>query len=281
MRVARAEQTRVERQPMFDPYHKWLGIPPKDQPPHYYRLLAIDLFESDPEVIDAAANRQMSYVRQRATGERVRVSQRLLNELSVARLCLLDPQKRSAYDAKLRATGEQPDAAAMSPGRRLPIRWRFCGPQHAAAASADANRRATGSRPVGVSGIRPPPLARPRKSSRIWSCTGSRRVRIPAASPGFRQFLKLLLLAGGCLAAAAAMIVLMLSGDARNRSPRRQTRGRRRREEVATSSPRRNPPETGKAAIYNVEIDPPSVTLVVKASGNRVRRRQAAANPHR
>lgn len=23
----------------FDPYHKWLGIPPKDQPPNHYRLL--------------------------------------------------------------------------------------------------------------------------------------------------------------------------------------------------------------------------------------------------
>jgi hypothetical protein len=50
---------------MFDPYHKWLGIPPKDQPPHHYRLLSLDLFESDPEVIDAAANRQMAYVQQR------------------------------------------------------------------------------------------------------------------------------------------------------------------------------------------------------------------------
>ncbi len=31
----------------FDPYHKWLGIAPKDQPPHRYRLLGIDPFEED------------------------------------------------------------------------------------------------------------------------------------------------------------------------------------------------------------------------------------------
>ena len=37
--------------PNFDPYHKWLGIPPKDQPPNHYRLLGLSLFESDPEVI--------------------------------------------------------------------------------------------------------------------------------------------------------------------------------------------------------------------------------------
>ena len=35
----------------FDPYFKWLGIPKADQPPHAYRLLGIELFESDADVI--------------------------------------------------------------------------------------------------------------------------------------------------------------------------------------------------------------------------------------
>ena len=39
----------------FDPYYKWLGIPPKDQPPNHYRLLGIDLFTPDPDVIESAA----------------------------------------------------------------------------------------------------------------------------------------------------------------------------------------------------------------------------------
>ena len=30
----------------FDPYHKWLGIPPAEQPPKYYRLLAVNLFRN-------------------------------------------------------------------------------------------------------------------------------------------------------------------------------------------------------------------------------------------
>lgn len=64
---------------MFDPYYKWLGIPPKDQPPNHYRLLGLQLFEPDVEVIEAAANRQMAYVQQRATGEHAAVSQKLLN----------------------------------------------------------------------------------------------------------------------------------------------------------------------------------------------------------
>ena len=25
----------------FDPYYKWLGIPPEEQPPNHYRLLGI------------------------------------------------------------------------------------------------------------------------------------------------------------------------------------------------------------------------------------------------
>jgi hypothetical protein len=78
---------------MFDPYHKWLGIPPKDQPPNHYRVLGIDLFGSDPEVIDAAANRQMAYLQQRATGGHAALSQKLLNEVAAARLCLFDPDK--------------------------------------------------------------------------------------------------------------------------------------------------------------------------------------------
>ena len=36
----------------FDPYHQWLGIPPKKQPPNHYTLLGLDAFESNPDVID-------------------------------------------------------------------------------------------------------------------------------------------------------------------------------------------------------------------------------------
>ncbi len=31
----------------FDPYREWLDIPPADQPPNYYRLLGLSLFEND------------------------------------------------------------------------------------------------------------------------------------------------------------------------------------------------------------------------------------------
>ncbi|MDY0165859.1 MAG: hypothetical protein RBS80_04900 [Thermoguttaceae bacterium] len=100
----------------FDAYHKWLGIPPKDQPPHHYRLLALDLFESDPDVIDAAASKQMSYLRNLATGPHVALSQRLLNEIAAVRICLLNPEKKATYDDELRERlGAGSDQSALSP----------------------------------------------------------------------------------------------------------------------------------------------------------------------
>jgi hypothetical protein len=87
----------------FDPYHKWLGISPKDQPPHHYRLLAIDLFESDPDVISAAADKQMAFIRSFQTGKYTQFSQKILNEIASARICLLSAAKKAAYDDALRA----------------------------------------------------------------------------------------------------------------------------------------------------------------------------------
>ncbi len=94
---------------IFDPYHKWLGIKPKDQPPHHYRLLGIDLFEDDPEVIEAAVDRLMAYVQQCSIGEHLKESQQILNELSTARVCLLNLDKKEKYDAELRNRLEEPE----------------------------------------------------------------------------------------------------------------------------------------------------------------------------
>lgn len=102
----------------FDPYHKWLGIPPKDQPPNHYRLLAIDLFESDPDVISNAADQRMAHVRSFQTGQNADLSQRILNEIAAARVCLLDPEKKSLYDQSLQAP-VQPPLVVVAPPRAL------------------------------------------------------------------------------------------------------------------------------------------------------------------
>lgn len=86
----------------FNPYHKWLGIPPEDQPPHYYRLLGIPLFEEDVQVIEAAADRQMAFLRKLQVSEHAEQARSLLNEVARARICLLKASSKSAYDLQLR-----------------------------------------------------------------------------------------------------------------------------------------------------------------------------------
>src|SRR5262245_40950274 len=86
---------------MFDPYHKWLGIPKDQRPPTYYQLLGIAPGESDAEVIDEAAVRQTTHVRAYQIGPHAAVCTKLLNEIAQAKLTLLNPAKRKAYDEQL------------------------------------------------------------------------------------------------------------------------------------------------------------------------------------
>ena len=86
----------------FDPYHIWLGIPPLKQPPNHYCLLGIDLFESNPLVIENAADQRMTHLRRYQSGPNSVRSQKLLNEVATAKLCLLRPDKKTAYDQCLR-----------------------------------------------------------------------------------------------------------------------------------------------------------------------------------
>ena len=118
----------------FDPYFKWLGIPKADQPPHAYRLLGIELFESDTDVISNAADGRMAQIKNYQSGKFGAVSQKLLNEIAAAKVCLLKPEKKVEYDQRLRtavakkdrrtrqglAPGRSGPKAAHSPGGRRP-----------------------------------------------------------------------------------------------------------------------------------------------------------------
>jgi hypothetical protein len=93
----------------FDPYHKWLAIPADEQPPNHYRLLGLQLFEADQEVIAAAAVQRMNFVRKFQKGEHTAVSQQIFKEVADAWACLLNPAGKQAYDAKLKAKIEAED----------------------------------------------------------------------------------------------------------------------------------------------------------------------------
>lgn len=83
-------------------YHQWFGIPPKDQPPNAYRLLGVEVFETDPQVIEAAAEQRMLLLRARQYGPHAAQSQQLMNEVSRALRTLLTESTRASYDDELR-----------------------------------------------------------------------------------------------------------------------------------------------------------------------------------
>ena len=100
----------------FDPYRIWLGIPAEEQPPHHYRLLGLKQLETNPEVIAHAADARMVHLKTFQTGRYSLLSQQLLNEVASAKLCLLDPQKKAAYDAQLQRSIHTPSRwRAQSP----------------------------------------------------------------------------------------------------------------------------------------------------------------------
>ncbi len=115
----------IVKQEDFDPYRKWLGIPPAEQPPHHYRLLGISVFEDDADVIESAADQRMAHVRTFQVGPHSAQSQSLLNELSAARVTLLNEQKKAAYDVQLRAAL----AATKAHAPNVPIPLAAASPQ--------------------------------------------------------------------------------------------------------------------------------------------------------
>lgn len=99
----------------FDPYHKWFGIPPNEQPPNHYRLLGVELFEADPEVIDIAADQRMLHLKTYQNGSNARASQDLLTEVAKARICLSNETTKQDYDRSLRLKLTLRDSDPNSP----------------------------------------------------------------------------------------------------------------------------------------------------------------------
>jgi hypothetical protein len=187
-----------------DPYYEWLGIPPKDQPPNHYRLLGLELFEENRNVIDAAANRQMSFIKEYQAGADSALSQKLLNQLSAARICLLSPATKAAYEEQLRAKLQAQMAPVSAEPASADSRWR----NESAAPAAP---------PVGL------PLARPSASPTASTAVpGAEATPVPlgmeppplVVSGGLSGILRqsktglgALAVAAGVLAAALALVL--------------------------------------------------------------------------
>jgi hypothetical protein len=134
----------------FDPYLRWLGIRDKERPPNHYRLLGLELFENDTDIIATAADRQMTHVRTYQSGRHALMSQKLLNELAAARVCLLDAAKKASYDGRLRAT--QSISSAPAPGGSGVLD---------AEPVADGSSTVHGGSGSAVASLKPLPVAKP------------------------------------------------------------------------------------------------------------------------
>jgi hypothetical protein len=107
----------------FDAYRVWLGIPKAEQPPHHYRLLGVTLFETDPQVIQEGADRQIAHLKTKQTGKHVALSQQLLQQVTAAAGCLLDTAAKGRYDEQLRqrlAAQTAPQQASLNQPGGLP-----------------------------------------------------------------------------------------------------------------------------------------------------------------
>jgi hypothetical protein len=82
----------------LDVYKEWLGIPEGDRPPDLYTLLRVVQFEDDAEKIQNNYRKLNAHVRKYATGQYLKESQDLLNEMAKAMLCLTDPDSKRDYD---------------------------------------------------------------------------------------------------------------------------------------------------------------------------------------
>lgn len=86
----------------FDPYVQWLSINDPQRPPHHYALLGLPLYDTDQERIANSAMQRMALVLEHDPGPYSQVARRIFDELETARACLGDPQRKQAYDTKLR-----------------------------------------------------------------------------------------------------------------------------------------------------------------------------------
>ncbi len=101
----------------FDPYFTWLSIPKDKRPIHFYQLLGLKEFTGDSDVIEYSANRQTAHVKTFLDGEHADDAKAILEQLEQARVCLLDPERKAAYDKGLRVKlgEEKPKTAKPLP----------------------------------------------------------------------------------------------------------------------------------------------------------------------
>jgi hypothetical protein len=96
--MAHAQNRSTFTPEAFNPYTEWLGIPVEEQPPNYYRLLGVALFEQNLQLIHDSADYRMRAVHSQVNSPYGAYVQPMIDLIRQAHTCLLNPQYRAAYD---------------------------------------------------------------------------------------------------------------------------------------------------------------------------------------
>lgn len=130
----------------MNPYKDWLGIPddklPESGPPDHYELLRLRRFEDDQAKIQGNYKKLNGHVRQYASGQYMEESQKLLNEIAKAMLCLTDPEAKRDLDESMgREFAEEPDDFGRRPLDRVLVDDEICSRDQVKEAQAFADAR--------------------------------------------------------------------------------------------------------------------------------------------
>jgi hypothetical protein len=182
----------------FDPYRKWLGIPPEEQPPHHYRLLGLELFEADPDVIVNAADARLSYLRSLSKDQHADMADRIAAQIKEVQLCLLDPAKKAFYDGQLQ--------------RRIAAMRKETPPVAIAGPSPADSTLATGEK--WTSPLPQPPQAATTRPATAAAETGIPALRVPTylprvAPPTRKRWQMLAAMALGLVAVGCVVVALL------------------------------------------------------------------------
>lgn len=84
-----------------DAYSQWLGLAIGAKTPHYYELLGLPTFESEPPLIADAVDRQLARLRPYLSGPDAALAQQIRQQINSARATLLAPVAKREYDGEL------------------------------------------------------------------------------------------------------------------------------------------------------------------------------------
>lgn len=170
--------------PNKNPFHKWLGLDPRSNNPHHFKLLGVSPKLVQQAEIEAAVNagvkRNLDLLAKVPTGQNDPVLAKLKARIATAQQILLDPKLRAQYKLKLKAQIEASRSSQIISGdAKVAATASDTGQPVAAPADlAPPSKQQTGLPPT----AHPPGVPAPTASPQVPSPPMAAAPAVPAAS---------------------------------------------------------------------------------------------------